>query len=882
MPDTCRLGRWLGHLLPSYTEREVYAPALLDLCNARRAHGTSAARFGLQVLLLWFDSWRMAIVHPADLFQDLPIAAAEPPKEPVAMLIYNFRHALRRLRREPAFTLAAVFTLALGVGANVAVFALVEAVLLKPLPYPNADELAIVNHRDERTGLTKEFIAIGDYVDMAERQRAFSTLATYSMFQATVITDAEPFRVGALAAGAGLLEMLGVQPVVGRLFTADETRMEGPPVAILGHALWESRFGSDPAVVGRSIRLNQTVRTIVGVAPPRFAFPPTADNEVIVPMPVPVQAPEQRKSGWVFAVGRVRSDRASSSADADLAAISREMQQAHPVANQGSMYFAVPLRTALVGNTGPALKLLLGAVVVVLLIACANVANLQLARSLGRRREFAVRMALGSGRGRLAGMLLVESVLLASLASALGIVLAHWGLRGLIALVPASVHVPGLDSVRLNATVLGYALLITMLTAVAFGTIAALTTRLESSTLVSARGTSNSRAARRATSGLVVAEIALAVVLLMGAGLILRSFAGLLAVDPGFNYRNVMTLSVQTPADRYATGDANAAFYAQAMESLAALPGVESVGAAAVMPLTGNNWTVPFQRADRPIASGERPPDVGFQNASGGFFQALEIPLIEGRYFDARDRGDAPPVVIISESLRDTHFPEGNAVGRMITSGDGQAEIVGVVGDIRRAGLRDEPRPDMYFPFEAGTGNQTSLFVRTAGDPALALNAMQARLRELEPGIIMIESQSMERIASESVRVTELVLWLLGVFAITALILAAVGIYGVMNYAVKQRTREIGTRMAVGATRGSIVWLVLRNGAAIALFGITIGAVVSLVAARSLESVLFGVRSSDPATLLAAASMLAGVTILASYVPAHRASTVDPARTLGQ
>jgi putative ABC transport system permease protein len=391
-----------------------------------------------------------------------------------------------------------------------------------------------------------------------------------------------------------------------------------------------------------------------------------------------------------------------------------------------------------------------------------------------------------------------------------------------------------------------------------------------------------STVARRATSGLVVVEVALAIVLLIGAGLILRSFAGLLAVDPGFRSDHVMTMGIAIPADRYRDVAAREAFYRRTFDELRSLPGVEAVGAAVVIPLTGNNWTVPFERPEQPVPAGERPPEVGWQVASGGYFTTLRIPLIAGRLFDERDRPNGKSVVIVSEAVQKRFFPNESAVGHLIKGGDGQMEIVGVVGDIRRAGLRDEPRADMYFPQESSPGTAITLFVRTASDPARSLASLQRAVRTIEPNTVFVDPQTLADVASESMRVTKLVLWLLGIFAATALVLAAIGIYGVMSYVVRQRTHEIGTRIALGATRHNILWLVMREGVGIAAMGTIAGLLIGLAAARSLGSILYGISASDPVTLGFAAVVLFATTMAACYLPARRAASVDPARTLAE
>jgi putative ABC transport system permease protein len=814
----------------------------------------------------------------------LPTTTPARPTERTLAVAYNLRHGFRRLVREPAFTAAAVLTLALGVGANVAVFAVVEAVLLRPLGYADADRLVILNHRDQRTGITKEFIAMGDYVDIVARQSSFEVVAGYGSWQAMTLGDGEPYRVPVLGAAPGLLEALRVRPILGRTIQPEDSRPDAAPVMLLGHELWKTRFGGDPAVVGRSVHVNQQDRTIVGVAPSGFQFPPTATTGLILPQTIPVTAPTQRKNGWIFAVARLKPGRTVEDGSADLAKVSRQLEQEYPQQNQASTYYAVSLRDALVGNTKPALVLLLAAVGVVLLIACANVANLLLARSLARRREMALRTALGAGRSRLAAQLLSESLALAVVASIVGVLFANWGARALVSLVPASVNVPGLSDINVNGPVLAFALGLTALTTVAFGLVAMTTVRLEGAAAILVGGgrLSMSGAARRAASALVIAEVALAVVLLVGAGLIVRTFSELLSVDPGFRVDRVMTMEIGIPADRYKDVEARAGYYRRAFATLRALPGVQEVGAAVVTPLTGNNWTVPFERPEQPVASGERAPDVGWQVASGPYFRALDIPLLAGRLFDERDRPDSPPVVIVSEAIQKRFFTNESAIGKRVKTGDETSEIVGVVGDIRRAGLRDDPRADMYFPFERGPNNQITLFVRTSGDPDRAVPALQSALKSVDSRTVVESTQSLAAIASESVRTTKLVLWLLGIFAATALILAAVGIYGVMSYVVRQRTREIGTRIALGATRHDILWLVMREGVLIAAGGTIAGLLIGLAATRSLTSILYGVSASDPATLAVAATVLMATIMAACYLPARRAASVDPARTLAE
>ena len=897
MPERI-LPRLLARLLPEAVARELFEPAWCDLhiahLETRGVTRTGAARVAMDVrhlarlLALYLDCWRLAVADAPRLVRDARRrrAAADLPRpERLTVLRYHLRHAVRRLLHEPAFTVAAILTLSLGIGANVAVFTVIEAVLLRPLPYPEPEQLVVLNHRDERTGITKEFLALGDYVDLARQQAPFAAVARYGGADLTVYgDDGEPYRVHALGATASLFDVLRVRPLLGRALTPDDTRPGAPTVVLLGEELWRSRFGADRGVVGRSIRIGDETATIVGVAPRAMRYPPNADADMVFPLTTPGEVPAQRRSGWILAIGRLQPGVTVADADARLRALSRQWARDFPQSNEASAYFVKPMHDALVGDTRQALVLLLAAVAVVLLIACANVANLLLARSLARRGEMAVRVALGAGSGRLATQLLAECLVLVSTASAVGLLFAHWGARALVALVPAQVSVPGLDQVRLDGTVLVFALLLAAASTLVFGLVSLLTTRSRGATaaLVTAARASVGIGTRRATSSLVVVEVAFAVVLLLGAGLILRSFAGLMAVDPGFDVERVMTMEIGLPGGRYRQIDARQAFYDRALADLRALPEVREVGAAVVMPLTGNNWTLPLVRPEQPLAAGERPPEVGWQVASGGYFRALRIPLIAGRLFDERERPGGLHSAIVSDALARRFYPDGNEVGRRVVVGKDTATIIGVVGSIRRAELRDEPRMDMYLPFETNVGGQITLFVRTSGDPVRPLAAIQRALREIEPRLVFMETRTLASVAAESVRVTRLVLWLLGIFAALALALAAVGIYGVMSYVVRQRTREIGTRIALGAQRHDIVWMVMREGAGIALLGAAIGLGVGLAAARVLGALLYSTSVADPLVLVAAPAVLVAATLAACWIPARRAAGIDPVRTLAE
>jgi predicted permease len=870
--------RGLGRLLPRAAERELFHPSLEDL----RARRISGIRLRFAIFALWIDCWRVWLLNAEPSWRR-PRRIAPLRREYVSMLIQDVRRALRLFRMEPGFAAAAVVTLALGIGANTALFAVVEAALLRPLPVSGADELVIVRHRDGNTGLTKDFLAVGDVFDLRTRMQTVEAFAPYGGFQGTLYGDDEPMRIEGLGAGPELLSALRVEASMGRLLNADDARQGAAPVVMISHELWQSRFGADPNILGRGIQIGNTRRQVVGVIERGFHFPPASPTHVIMPFGLPPTPPAQRASGWIFGLGRMKPGVTLEAVGAELATLSGEFERAYPDQNRGTQYYAVSLRDALLGETRRPLYLLLAAVSFVLLIACVNVGNLLLARSLGRQQEMAVRTALGAGWPRLASQVLVEALVLAVAGGMVGVALAWQAAPALAAMMPETARVPGLRDAGINSTVLAFSVGVSIAAAILFGALACLSLagRDQRAALAAARGTSSNASTRRAASMLVMGEIALAAVLLLGAGLTLRSFANLIAVDPGFRTTQVLTVNVALPATRYQNPASRSDFYTRAFAALDALPEVEAAGAGIVMPLTGNNWTIPFDRADKPAPAGVRPPDVGWQSATDGYFKALGIPLKEGRLVDSRDAAAPVPPVIISESIAREYFPDGSPIGRRLRGGGAaEFEIVGVVGDIRRGALTDRPRADMYLPFARTPDTQATLFIHTGGDAMAAYPAVRTALRSLEPNIVLHNVRTIAEIASASTAITQLAMRLLAGFAAVALALAAIGIYGVMAYSVRRRTRELGTRVALGASRADIVRLVMREGGIITVVGVVAGIAAGLLAARSLSAVLYGVPASDPISLTAAALLLSATAMAACYVPARRAARIDPARTL--
>jgi len=792
----------------------------------------------------------------------------------------ELRQAFRLLLRERALAAAVILTLTLGVGANTAVFAVVEAVLLRPLAYEAADDLILLNHHDERTGRTKEYIATGDLVDMAARQSSLERLVAFNGGTSTIYGLGDPVPVSMLQVEPAFFDMFRLHTTHGRVLEPADARDGAAPVVVMSDELWRQSFNGDVSIVGRLIRVGQTDRQVVGIAPAGFKFPVGRPTDLIVPMILPPDAASLRNNGWILAVGRRKPGILLSQVNADLRALSEQMEREHPRTNQGTRYMARSLRDSLVGNTRQPLTLLLVAVGLVLLIACVNVGNLLLARSLGRRHEQAIRVALGAGRARLIGHALAESLALSSVGGLAGVAGAYWATPALVALVPKAVQAPGLTDVGINWRVLTYTFAISVGAALVFGLMSALATgKPEASSLTAPARAGVSKRARRAASSLVVAEVALAVMLLFGAGLIVRSFVQVMAVDPGFRIEQVLTIDMTLPAGPYRPMEARQVFYQRVFDALRTVPEVEAVGAAVVTPLTGNAWSVPFERADRPVAVGERPPDVGWQLASGGYFKALEIPLRSGRLFDTRDGPAGSPTVIVSEAIERRFYGTERAVGRRIRLGQREAEIVGVVGDIRRTGLADAPAADMYFAYEFDPAASGTLFLRTTADPFRVQAAVRQTLRSIEPNLVF-KFGGLRQIATQSVATTRFAMWLLGGFALLALTLSAVGIYGVTASLVRQRTHEIGMRLALGARPGDIAWLVLSRGALLGVTGATLGLGTGLIAARSLRTLLYGVETWDPRTMVLAAFVLVTTSVAASYLPARRAAKTDPARTL--
>jgi len=797
-------------------------------------------------------------------------------------MLQDLRLAARTLRRSPGFTATAVACIALGIGVTTTIFSAVNAILLRPLPYPRADELVAVYAQNPDRGIYGANVSWPDYASWRDESRALAALGMWTWTSLAVGGGAgEVERVEGSEVTANLFPLLGVRPVLGRAFSAGDQTPGRDRVALLSYGLWQRRFGGDRGVVGRSVQVDGLPYTVVGVMPPRFNFPQR--GQLWVPFTVDQNAQERANRMYAGAIGRLKPGVTVEQARADLAAVSARLQREYPGDNFGWAAEVIPLRDDLVGDLRRPLLVFLGAVAFVLLIACANVANLMLARGATRQREVAIRVAIGAGRGRLVRQIMTESVLIAALGGALGVLLARYGVR-LIALAFPD-DVPFYISLHVDGATLLFAALTAGLTGVLFGVLPALrSTRLDvaASLRDGARDAGSSVARSRVRSALVVAEIALSLVLMAGAALLLRSYQALQGTDLGFEERGILSVRISLPLAKYPARATRAEFYDRLFERVRAMPGVQVVGSAQGIPFSGWNVQAELSVEGRPAPAAGQELDAHYQWITPDFFKAIGVPLERGRGFTAADRDSTSPVAIVNETLARRVFGGEDPIGRRMRIGgagssDPWATIVGVARDYRHYRLSEPMGPAIYFPYAAVPLLQQTLAIRTSlADPLALAPAVRAAIRELDPDVPAYEVQTFEQAVSRSLWRQRLQGQVLGTFALLALALAAVGLYGVVAYAVAQRTRELGVRMALGATRRDVVSLVLGQGARLTLAGVAIGAVASLALTRLLASLLYGVRATDPATLAGVSAVLAGVALAATYVPARRAARVDP------
>ncbi|MGA9057883.1 MAG: ABC transporter permease [Terriglobia bacterium] len=791
----------------------------------------------------------------------------------------DLRYGARQLRRNPGFTAVAVLTLALGIGANTAMFSVVNGVLLRPLPYPEPDRLFSVQERGQGFGSPTSYPEVADW---RAQNHTFSDMASYHATEFTLTGNGGPMHLRGVVVSSELLSVLEVRPLFGRGFAPqdDET---GAHVVLLSHAFWREKFHSDPDIVGRGITLDGQNFAVVGVMPAGFRFPPTFPGEVWTTSAVDTGAPKQERGySWLSVIARLKSGVAATKAQSDMDVIARRLAQQYPQSNaQRTSVRLVPELDRIVGGSRLPLLILLGVVAGVLLIGCVNLANLSLARNLARQKEIAVRAALGAGRRRLVGQMLTESILLSLLGGLCGVVLAAWGTQALLSIVPDAV--PRTAEVGVDLHVLVFAVLLSMVTGLIFGLVPALRvsqTDLVASLKGAGRTASEGVRHQRLRGALVTAETALALVLLAGASLLIASYLRLSRVDPGFDVHHLLTFAFDLPSPPYTT-DQQVNFYKELLSRLQGAPGVKSAAAAWPLPLAGGDATSGFEIAGRSFPPGNSPA-ARVHVVSPGYFHTFGMSLKQGRDFTARDDMATLPVVIVDEAFAHTFFPNEEAVGKRIqpsltmTDQPPWREIVGVVNNTKEAGLAEDFQPQYYIPYAQLPGPQPAVLVRTQAAPLTAAPMARSLMASMDKNIPLYEVASMDELASASMSRERFNALLFGLFGGLALVLVAVGIYGVVAYSVSQATREIGIRLAMGAQRSDVLKHTIYEGLRHVVLGMAIGLGAAFLLARLISGMLYGVRPTDPLTIVLVSLTLISTALLACYIPARRATKVDP------
>jgi putative ABC transport system permease protein len=803
----------------------------------------------------------------------------------------DLRYGARMLLKKPGFTLIAVFTLALGIGANTAIFSVVNAVLLRPLPFKNPEQLFTL--RERYPDLGEATPAAGNYRDWQAQNRVFAQMAIYDPYRKFNLTHEDrPERIAGAAVSASLFAVLGVGPARGRVFLPEEEQPGRDQVVIVSHELWRRRFASDPDMVGKTITLDGVNRTVIGVMPEGFQFPGGSGtyNRIHTPPPAELWAPlaldaarwGQRSSHYLSAIARLKPEISIEHAQTEMDAIQQRLKQQYPNDAVGSHVNIVPLMAQVVGAARPALLILWGAVALVLLIACVNVTNLLLSRATARKKELTIRAALGASRLRVIRQLLTESLLLALAGGAIGVILATWGIEALSAIIPDDF--PRRQEIAIDRWVFGFTLLVAALTSLIFGLVPALQssrTDLTASLKEGGRSASEGGPRNRARSLLVMTETALALVLLVGAGLLIQSLLRLERVNPGFNPERVLTMELSLSQVRYPRAQ-RAAFIQRLVERVRAVPGVSSVGASTHIPLAGgnSNWAVGIE--GRPSSPGT-PNNADYRAVTPEYFNALGIPLVKGRVFSDRDGPESPRVFVINETMARRFFPNEDPLGKRLRLGysDDTGEIVGIVGDVKHIGLDAKVREEVYSPYyQPPFWLDITLVARATGDPMSLASAVRNEVRAVDKDQPVTSIRTMESVVAGSVAQHRFRTLLLGLFGAIALLLAAVGIYGVISYAVTQRTQEIGIRIALGAQPRDVLRLVVRQGMWPALAGLGAGLIGAFGLTRLMKDMLFVVRADDPVTFALVTVLLAAVALLACYIPARRATRVDPMEAL--
>ncbi len=791
-------------------------------------------------------------------------------------IIQDIRYGFRMLLKNRSFTIIAMFALALGIGANTAIFSVVNAVLLRPLPYQDPAQIMTVLQKESGP------VAPANFLDWRKQQSVFESIAAAQYWSPSLTGLDRPEQLTALQLTADMFHLLGVSPALGRTFSDGEDQPGNERVVVLSNRLWQRRFGGDSNIINQQITLDGQSYTIIGVMPKDFQFAPFWATRAEMWAPLNLAPRINDRNGQSLRIfARLNQGVTREQAQAEMDAINQRLEQQYPESNKGLQFFVDPLHEKVVGKTRPALLILLGAVCFVLLIACANVANLMMARATARQKEIAVKTALGASRSRIVRQLLTESVMLATAGGAAGLLLAQWGISGLLALSPA--NLPRAQTISLDGYVLCFTLAISILTGLLFGLVPALQASkldLNESLKEGGRSSTEGRRRNRVRRLLVISEIALALVLLVGGGLMIRSFLRLQSVDSGFNPRNVLTMIVSLAGSEHSTGPKRAAFFNQLLERVEGLPGVQSASAINHLPLAGDIWGIGFTIEGRPAPLPGEGLAAVYRIVRPKYFQTMGATLVAGRDFTERDNDTAPGVVIINEAMARRHWPGEDPIGKRITvtlNDTAPREIVAVVKDVKQGDWTAKPLPEIYLPYlQATSPRYLTLVVRTSSDPMRLAAAVQSEVWTIDKNLPVSEIMSMEDAISASIAQQRFNMLLLGIFAAVALVLAIVGIYGVMSYSVTQRTHEIGIRMALGARSSDVLRMIVGQGMVLVAVGIGVGLVGAFLLTRLMESLLFGVSVTDPLTFIAISIVLAGVALGACFIPARRATKVDP------
>ena len=799
----------------------------------------------------------------------------------------DLRYGARMLLKQPGFTSVAVITLALGIGANTAMFSVINAVLLRPLPYRQPDRLVTIWEEMPQRGMYEIPVSFANLRDWVDQTKTLDQISAYTFTNLNLSGVGEPARLGAVRSSANLFSLVGAAPLLGRLFLPEEDKEGANRVVILGHALWQSRFGSDSAIIGRSLTLDNQKHTVVGVMPSGFQFPvgfgylgKVLNDPIDLYVPLAATGKELGRGHYsFFAMGRLKPGITIDQARAEMTTIEGRLEQQYPDTNTGIGIKLVPTQEQTVKAIRPALLVLLGAVAFLLLIACANIANLMLARGASRQKELAIRAALGASRLRVVRLLLSESLMLSLAGGCLGLLLAVWGTNALVALAPD--NIPRLNEVGVDARVFGFTLAVSLVTGIVFGLVPALHAAkpdLNEALKEGLRGSMGSSAGKRTRSILVVVEVALSLVLIIGAGLMIKSFLRLQQMNIGFNPDHVLAVNLSLPSSRYPEDRQQVAFFREALERLQSLPGIQSAGATTGLPLTLDISGSDFRIEGQPDPEAGKEMIINTRSVSPGYFRTLGIRLINGRDFSDRDKSDAPAAAIINDELARIYFPGEDPIGKRISFDDKQSwmSIVGIIGDVKQLGLDSSAKPEVYFPYLQVVAPEMSLVIRTSSNPLSLAGALKSQIQMIDKDLPFDDAKTMQQLLAESSSGRRFNMLLLSVFAMVALLLAIVGIYGVMSYTVARRTHEIGIRVAVGAQPLDVFRMVIGQGMKLAIIGVAFGLVGAFGLTRLMTTMLFGVEPTDPATFVSIAVLLTGVTLVACYIPARRATKVDP------